>query len=136
MPRRRPLWLAVFRAAQNSADYDHLVAGTHRGSINHNTGDPEGALSVSHSSEFPTDFMYLVKGDRVGTGTDWEPLLDPATAKPASDLMGWSKFKDMEQAAQQSRVQELGLSQDEYRALAAGHKRIIPAAAAAATDSK
>lgn len=113
------------RSVLNKADYEYLKSGTHQGSTNHNTGEPEGGLSVAHTAEVPSKYAYLVKGDRVGSGSDFEPLLDTSTAKPVSPLMKWSDLYAMQQKAAQDRVKQLGLSDDEYRALVSGHKQII-----------
>lgn len=120
------------RSAIKPDDYNYLSAGTHQGSMDRSGGPlgrdapaPLGGLSVAHTPEFPANYGYLVRGDRIGSGTDSEPLLDVTTARPASPLMKWDEFSQMVRDAQDQRTKDLGLSQDEYRALVSGHKQIV-----------
>lgn len=80
------------RATDNKEDYAHLKNGTHRGSFNHNVQEweapeEEGGLSVARDLEFPAEYAYFVTGEEVGQGTDGEPLLDLATARPKGKLL-------------------------------------------------
>jgi hypothetical protein len=113
------------RSTLRRDDYNYLKAGTHRGSTNHNTGKPEGGLSVSHSLEFPSNYGYLVQGTHIGSGSDFEPLIDTSTARPTSRLMKGDTLIALQREAINARIRQLGLSSDEYRALVSGHKKII-----------
>lgn len=88
------------RSVINKDDYEHLKDGTHRGSINHATGEEEGGLSVGKDFEFPAKYAYFLEGPKVGTGTDGEPLLDTDKAKPIGSIMRYedaaSKYNEMQ----------------------------------------
>lgn len=113
------------RSTLKKDDYDHLKNGTHRGSVNHSTGESEGGLSVARTSEFPSKYTYLVSGQEIGKGTDHEPLLDVRTARPASRLMSSDAFTKIQTAAIEARLKTLGLSHEAYKTLVSGHKRLV-----------
>lgn len=113
------------RSVLSKDDYARLASGTHRGSKNHATGESEGGLSVSPVNEFPSNYAYLVSGKHIGVGSDQEPLLDLATARPASPLMTGKKFQQFQDVALARRKAELGLSEDAYRKLVSGGKPIL-----------
>lgn len=106
------------RSAMRKDDFDHLNSGRHRGSMNHATGDLEGGLSVAHSVE-PAGYKYsyLVKGKRIGQGADSEPLLDVATARPASKLYRTSEMEDILEAELAKWRKRYGVSEEDWRAL-------------------
>lgn len=110
------------RITQNKEDYEHLLKGTHRGSINRNVQDweqpiAEGGLSVSREPEFGGNYAYYVTGDQIGHGADGEPLLDLATAKPASKLMTFKQLQSNFDKRLKKRLLELGISESDYKAL-------------------
>ena len=121
----RPFGENVFvRSSPKPQDYDHIKNGTHRGSKNHATGEDEGGISASYTAEFPAKYMYLVTGKRIGDGSDGEPLLETGSVKTASKRMSAKEFGKIEEIALERRKKELGLSEDDYRALVSGNKRI------------
>lgn len=69
------------------ADYEHLVAGTHRGSTNHATGETEDGLSVAVHPETPDKHGYYVTGTCIGQGADGEPVLDLESVRVTSRRM-------------------------------------------------
>lgn len=92
------------RVTNSKEDYEHLRAGTHRGSLNHGVQDwesptEEGGLSVARDLEFPAKYAYFVKGTRSHEGTDGEPVLDLASVRPFGKLMTWeAAVRKLEQA--------------------------------------
>lgn len=114
------------RVSHYAEDYKHLQNGTHRGSINHVTNEQEGGLSVSTKPEFPAKYAYYVTGKIIGTGTDGEPLLDVATAKPASKLMTYKQLDADFHRRQAKKLKELGLTQDDYRLLMSVTRLVFP----------
>jgi hypothetical protein len=98
-------------------DHSHLAAGTHRGSINHATGDAEGGLSVALYPEYPAPYGYYVTGEVVGRGTDGEPLLNPSTARPVSRLMTWKQLTASYEIKQRQRLNTVDLTEAERRLL-------------------
>jgi hypothetical protein len=84
------------RGAIGRADYNYLSKGAHRGSINHATGVAEDGLSVAHRLEPGDSYKryYFVKGERIGTGSDGEPILNARTARPITDPAPSSKIID------------------------------------------
>jgi hypothetical protein len=81
------------RVTNSKDDFKYLKEGIHHGSKNHGLNDfdtetdpNEGGISVSRYFEFPAKYAYLVKGERITTGTDGEPVLDAATARPIGSL--------------------------------------------------
>lgn len=106
-------------------DIAHLAAGRHHGSKNHATGESEGGLSVATSPEFPADHGYYVTGSVVGQGSDSEPLLDTASAKPASKLMSVRQITADYQKRYARRLRELGLSEGDARLLRSGQYFVV-----------
>jgi hypothetical protein len=106
-------------------DYVHLEKGTHRGSINHATGEAEGGLSVAVRPELPTPYAYYVKGERVGTGSDGEPLIDVATARPASRLMTYEELAADYKRRFAEKLEQLGITQEEWRAIRTGGRLVF-----------
>lgn len=106
-------------------DYAHLEKGTHRGSINHATGEAESGLSVAVRPELPTPYAYYVKGKRIGTGSDGEPLLDAATARPASKLMTYEELAADYKRRFAERLEQLGITHEEWRAIRIGGRLVF-----------
>ena len=113
------------RCTISKDDYKHLQAGSHRGSINHATGEAEECLSVAVSPEIPTAYAYYVTGKRVGTGSDGEPLLDAATARPASKLMTYEELAADYKRRFAERLEQLGITQEERRAIRTGGRLVF-----------
>ncbi len=102
------------RVSYSEDDYAHIKKGTHRGSINHATGEEEGGLSVSKKAEIPADHAYLVRGKKIGQGTDGEPLLDLATVEVVGEMMTESEFtKDLEEK-RKNVMKERGWSEHQF----------------------
>ena len=114
------------RTTNRKEDYEHLSNGTHHGSTDWSSGGfetgheviKEGGLSVALRLETPADYAYLVSGTVVGEGTDGEPLLDSSTAKPVSRLMSHTDMVKHLAKGRKTRLREIGLSEDDARALA------------------
>ncbi len=116
-----------FRTTRNKNDIKYLKSGTHRGSINHHTGEPENGLSVARIPEVADGYKYgyLVKGDVIRHGSDGEPVLDLKSATAQSDLMALEKLFAIEQQRRAQRLQELGLDYDDYITLRTGTPRML-----------
>jgi hypothetical protein len=75
-------------------------------SKNHATGNSENGLSVSTSPHYGVwgyKYAYKVKGKRIGTGSDGEPLLDPKSIEvlgkkenPNKAIENWIKKVNIE----------------------------------------
>jgi phage gp29-like protein len=98
-------------------DYEHLKNGTHRGSVNHATGELEGGLSVAKSVEFPSKYAYLVSGNRVGEGSDGEPLIDTESAKVSGKIMSMKAFEAMFDQAMKKKQESMGWTDDQIASL-------------------
>lgn len=112
------------RVSASKDDYEHLINGTHRGSKNHATGISEGGLSVAKIPQ-PVDggeYAYIVEGERIGNGSDGEPLLDLKTVKPITKPVKIKKFKEDYQKSLIENLKSLGIDEDDYRALVTGGK--------------
>ncbi|MCB2186958.1 MAG: hypothetical protein KQJ78_11105 [Deltaproteobacteria bacterium] len=108
------------RMCISRADYDHLRAGTHRGSLNHATRNAEAGLSVSRSPEYSCEYGYYVTGRRIADGSDGEPVLDIQTARPKGKLMrGGTIYKDYRRRLL-ARLAEMGLTWQDYAELRSG----------------
>lgn len=106
------------RSALTPEDYNYLKSGTHRGSKNWHTGEEEGGLSVSRGHEaFMKKHGYLVRGKRIGEGSDSEPLLELSTAEPISRLMTNKELREKIQRDIQKKLKQLGITEDQIRAL-------------------
>ena len=105
------------RTTWNKSDYDHLLNGTHLGSMNHATGKAEAGLSVAKHPELPQKYAYFVKGKQIGTGSDGEPILDLDGAKPVSKLLKYNDLVSQFDVMRRQKVVELGLSPAQERAL-------------------
>ena len=111
-----PLEKDVFvRMSNNPDDYKHLESGSHRGSINHATGESEYGLSVAKRREIPAKYAYLVKGEVVADGSDGEPVLDIKTARPVSELMSQKKFDTYYKREQLKHLKKIGWTEDQAR---------------------
>lgn len=64
-----------FRGTDNDKEIEYLKAGKIRPSKNHMTGKKEDGLSVWESPKYSFKYMYKVKGEIAGIGSDGEPLL-------------------------------------------------------------
>lgn len=107
-----------FRMHHAPDDYKYLESGTHRGSTNWATGEPEGGLSVGFSpGDRNADYGYFVKGKWISTGSDGEPILDITTARPASPLMSRGDAYDEFNRMQREWARRNGFSDDELKAL-------------------
>lgn len=113
------------RVAKTADDYAHIVAGTHRGSINHRDDIDEGGLSVAKYPEFPTDYMYYVTGEVIGQGTDGEPLLDLSTVKVSSRLMSHKQFSRNFKKRYDANIKKMGLTSEDVRALKSGSRLVF-----------
>lgn len=105
-----------YRGSIGKDDYKHLLNKTHFGSTNHATGKREAGLSVAKYRVEPGDSFthgYLVQGKKIGTGSDGEPILDLATASPASELMSIKQIVEMSTRLAKQRLEEIGLSQEQ-----------------------
>lgn len=99
------------RSHDSKDDYDHLKAGTHRGSKNHATDEDEGGLSVARTVE-PAgyDWAYFVTGKPIGQGGDSEPLLDMATVRVTSRRMDAAKLRKQLRDDIAKRAAEMGIN--------------------------
>jgi len=116
-----------YRGSLNPKDRDLLLNGQHRGSMNHATQEHEGGMSVAfrpEASGYP--HWYLVKGDRIGTGSDGEPLINPRTAQPVSNRMSLDRVQDHYASGVKRRLGELGVPEDEWRVLSTSHYLLRP----------
>lgn len=112
------------RVATSKDDYYHLINGTHRGSKNWATGMSEGGLSVAKIPQ-PVDggeYAYIVEGEKVGNGSDGEPLLDLNTVKPITKPIEINKFNKDYQKSLIENLKSLGIDEDDYRILVTGGK--------------
>lgn len=116
-----------FRTSRNPRDFDYLASGKHRGSINHNTGEYEGGLSVARIPEYADGYKYgyTVRGNVIRYGSDGEPILDLATARPSSDRMKIDDLQLIERERRQQRLNEIGLTYDDYVTLRTGNHRML-----------
>jgi hypothetical protein len=106
------------RGANTKDDFDYLKSKTHRGSKNWATNEQEGGLSVGRGVEatmFP--YSYLVKGKRIGSGSDSEPLLDLASAEPVGKLMTQKQMQAFLKKANEKKLASLGIEDYQMRAL-------------------
>ena len=60
---------------------------------------------------------YLVRGKRIGEGSDSEPLLELSTAEPISRLMTNKELREKIQRDIQKKLKQLGITEDQIRAL-------------------
>lgn len=106
------------RTSDNLDDFKHIQNRTHRGSINHVTGQPEGGLSVSRNPAHAAGkHAYLVRGKVIGQGSDAEPLLDLGSVVAASEAMPLSKAFDLIDSAARKKAEKLGLTKEDLRAI-------------------
>lgn len=105
------------RVHHNKEDYEYLKSGHHHGSTNHATDESEGGLSVSKSPEFPSKYAYLVRGKRIGEGSDDEPLIDHRTATVVSGIKAFNEFQEEYRDDLLQNVKRLGWSEEQYIAL-------------------
>lgn len=112
----------LFRTTRNPKDIEYLIAGKHRGSKNHATGELEGGLSVAHTPEWGDGYKYgyTVRGNIIGYGSDGEPLLDVATARPVSGLLSLRDAEKLSQKRIDQRLKELGIDVEDYKTLRTG----------------
>lgn len=105
------------RVSDNSNDYKHLVNGTHRGSINHANGKSENGLSVAKFPETPDKYYYFIKGEKIGEGTDGEPLLDVNKIEVVSKRMTAKQFSAIWDKMCDEKIEKVGLNKDDVRLL-------------------
>ena len=106
------------RGANSKDDFEFLKNKTHRGSKNWATNEQEGGLSVGRGVEatmFP--YSYLVKGKKIGFGSDSEPLLDLTSAKPIGKLMTQKQMQVFLKEAEAKKLKSLGIEDYQIRAL-------------------
>lgn len=103
------------RVVNDKADYSRLLKGRHRGSTNWHTGEPELGLSVARDFEIPRKYAYLVRGRKIGQGSDYEPLLETATATPVSDLMPYQGLYDKIRKMEKEKAKKMGISDEDLR---------------------
>jgi len=106
------------RGANTKDDFNYLKTKTHRGSKNWATNEPEGGLSVGRGVEstmFP--YSYLVKGKKIGSGSDSEPLLDLASAEPFGKLMSQKQMQKYLKDQEIKKLNALGIDENQIRAL-------------------
>ena len=106
------------RGANSKDDFEFLKSKTHRGSKNWATNEQEGGLSVGRGVEatmFP--YSYLVKGKKIGFGSDSEPLLDLTSAKPIGKLMTQKQMQVFLKEAEAKKLESLGIEDYQIRAL-------------------
>jgi hypothetical protein len=112
------------RTNDHIEDYQHLVNGTHRGSINHATGEPEGGLSVARLPEYPAKYAYYVQGEKIGEGTDGEPLLDLKTIKVISKPMSYKQMASLIRRRILNNLPKIGITETEYIAIKTGGRLV------------
>jgi hypothetical protein len=105
------------RVTNKKEDFEHLKNGTHRGSLNHATGEAEYGLSVSKSPEFSGKYAYTVKGKKIADGSDGEPVLDVKTAKIKGKLMSYSNYRDKYEKQLYEKAENMGLSKEDVKLL-------------------
>lgn len=107
------------RVSVSKDDYEHLINKTHRGSLNWITRENENGLSVA-KIPYPVDggkYAYIVSGEKIGEGSDGEPLLDINTVKPESKPIPVQKFRESFNLKKIKNLKNIGISEDDYRAL-------------------
>lgn len=119
----------VYMRVGNASDVSHLRAGSHRGSTNHFTGEPEGGLSVARRIETGDDLAYLVKGRRVGSGSDSEPLLDPASAQLVGEPLATDKMLRKLNSDIEKKARAIGIDPEQLKALYVNRRLLWPDAA-------
>lgn len=110
------------RVSDKKEDYEHLINKTHRGSFNHANGKAENGLSVAKFPETPSKYYYFIKGDKIGEGTDGEPLLDVNKIEVVSKRMTAKEFSVLWNEMCNKKIKELGLSEEDARLLKATAK--------------
>lgn len=105
------------RVSDNIKDYEHLVNKTHRGSINHFNGKSENGLSVAKFPETPDKYYYFIKGEKIGEGTDGEPLLDVNEIEVVSKRMTANQFSKIWEQLSSEKTISLGLDEEDVRLL-------------------
>jgi hypothetical protein len=113
------------RSSNNPDDYNHIVNGTHCGSVNHATGEKENGLSVAYTPEFPAKYMYFVTGVVCGTGSDGEPLLDVSTVKPLTKRLTHKQFDTVYQKHLTSALASVGFTREFYRQLSMSNNTLV-----------
>jgi hypothetical protein len=106
------------RGAQKENDFEYLKSKTHRGSKNWATNEEEGGLSVGRGVEatmYP--YAYFVKGKKIGSGSDSEPLLDLASAEPVGKVMTQKQMQAFLKKAEREKMEALGIEDYQIRAL-------------------
>lgn len=102
------------RVSDSPDDMRHIQNKTHRGSKNWHTGEDEGGLSVARDIEIPSKHAYLVRGKRIGSGSDSEPLLDINTVEVIGPAPSPEQLRqDMISYAKNT----LGIDADDVKAL-------------------
>ena len=105
------------RGSKSPNDFVHIENKTHRGSYNHNTGEPEGGLSVSLGNEANYPFNAIVRGRRIGEGSDSEPLLDLNSVEVVRKFRNADQFSRWIEQSREKKLAELGLTPEDYSVL-------------------
>jgi hypothetical protein len=79
-----------WRFTNNKDEYELAKLGKLKNSRNHADNVEEAGLSVDDGLHYGVQgykYAYQISGPKVGIGSDGEPLIDAATARPASKFM-------------------------------------------------
>ncbi len=108
------------RGSWSDDDYNYLASGTHRGSINHATQDHEGGLSVSKSPAYGYKRYYRLSGERIGQGSDQEPLISLESAKPKTKPLSKARMDKLYDSAVEKNLRSYGIEDDLISAIVRG----------------
>lgn len=96
--RENGVW---YRGTDNKDEINYLKDGTMKNSVNHDTGTVEDGVSVWEVPKYESQYLYKVRGELSGIGSDGEPVIKPTSIKLVSDKSSWRDiFKQMEQGKQ------------------------------------
>ena len=108
------------RGSWSDDDYNYLASGTHRGSINHATQDHEGGLSVSRTPAYGYKRYYRLSGERIGQGSDQEPLISLESAKPKTKPLSKARMDKLYDSAVEKNLRSYGIDDDLISAIIRG----------------